>query len=382
MNETVTKIVNLLFAKTVDNEETRALHDEVMNNCQEHYADLVSRGVSEDDAIHEIVVSLKGMEEVIAEYPAAEPEQDIPADAFSKAEMPKMQEFTLDGVKRIRVETVKDSIIVRPSEDHRFNLLYEGENETVVAENVGSTLNISLKRLNADGEKQHTWRDVFQKHEDGSFSFSWLNLARMIEENTKDSHIINVKTASSLVVEIPVGAGYELELNSRGGDVNVSGCETGELKMSSTGGDLKAILPVGTRPAAITMNTASGDITVEGSTGKLIASTMSGDVNITGDYGTVVLKSVSGDVELNGTIASMTASSVSGDVSLHTENTDAQNLHLNSVSGDIELSLPEGSAVNANTNTVSGDVDNRHPAAADARITVNAKTTSGDISIL
>ena len=49
MNETVKKIVDLLFAKTVDNEETRALHDEVMNNCQEHYADLVARGLSEDD---------------------------------------------------------------------------------------------------------------------------------------------------------------------------------------------------------------------------------------------------------------------------------------------------------------------------------------------
>ena len=72
MNDTVKRIVDILFQDTVENEETRALHEEVMNNCQEHYQDLVSRGMSEDEAVGEVVESLKGMKEVIAQYPRKE----------------------------------------------------------------------------------------------------------------------------------------------------------------------------------------------------------------------------------------------------------------------------------------------------------------------
>ena len=69
MNQTVKRIVDLLFEDTVENEETKALHEELMNNCQEHYEDLVRRGLTEDEATGEVVDSLKGMKEVIDEYP-------------------------------------------------------------------------------------------------------------------------------------------------------------------------------------------------------------------------------------------------------------------------------------------------------------------------
>ena len=69
MNQTVKRIVDLLFEDTVENEETRALHEELMNNCQERYHDLISRGLSEEEATGEVVDSLKGMKDVIAEYP-------------------------------------------------------------------------------------------------------------------------------------------------------------------------------------------------------------------------------------------------------------------------------------------------------------------------
>ena len=68
MNQTVKRIVDLLFEDTVENEETRALHEELMNNCQEHYEDLTSRGLTEDEATEEVVDSLKGMKELGEEY--------------------------------------------------------------------------------------------------------------------------------------------------------------------------------------------------------------------------------------------------------------------------------------------------------------------------
>ena len=69
MNQTVKRIVDILFQDVEENEETNALHEELMNNCQEHYQDLIDRGLSEDEAVGEVVESLKGMKDVIAQYP-------------------------------------------------------------------------------------------------------------------------------------------------------------------------------------------------------------------------------------------------------------------------------------------------------------------------
>ena len=385
MNETVKKIVDMLFAKTVDNEETKALHDEVMNNCQEHYADLVARGLSEDDAIHEVIVSLKGMEDVIAEYKIREeaPAQDHSGDTVM-FHMPKCPEFTLDGVKRIKIETASDNIIVQPSENDQINLHYDGMNQTIVAENIGETLKIGLKKLISGQEKQEApktgWRDVFPKHEDGSFSFNLKALGEMIS-NTMGN--VSIGGNGTLTVEIPAGAEYVLEANSRGGDVKVDGCSNiTELKMNSTGGDVSAELDGGMTLREIAMNSTSGDINLEGNADKLTASTISGDVDITGSFGTATLKSVSGDVELNGSVRKLQANSVSGDVTLETENTGEQDLWITSVSGDAEVDLPDDVPVCLSANTGSGDVENRHPNVQDARINIHAKTASGDINVL
>ena len=51
MNATVARIVEIMFQDTEMSEEVQALRDEVMNNCQERYNDMVARGLSEDAAI-------------------------------------------------------------------------------------------------------------------------------------------------------------------------------------------------------------------------------------------------------------------------------------------------------------------------------------------
>ena len=385
MNETVKKIVDLLFAKTVDNEETRALHDEVMNNCQEHYADLVARGLSEDDAIHEVILSLKGMEDVIAEYKIREePEQEAAGDV-TIPNMPEFPEFTLDGVKKIRIETIGDDIVVRPSENNQINISYDGMKQTIVAENAGETLKIGLKKINIEGDQKTdgpktSWRDVFPKHEDGSFSFNLKALGEMISNSMSN---VSIGGDGTLTVEIPAGAEYALEANSRGGDVKVDGCHNiSELKMNSTSGDVKAVLPAEKTLSEITMNSTSGDIMLEGNASKLTASTMSGDVDITGSFGTATLKSVSGDAEMNGAVRKLQANSVSGDVTLETENDGEQELWITSVSGDVEVDLPDDVPVCLSTNTASGEVENQHPNVPDARIKIHAKTASGDINVL
>ena len=65
MNASIQGIIDHMFRDTVDNMETRALHEELLNNCLDHYEDLVSRGMSETEAIDAVVESLKGMKEAL-----------------------------------------------------------------------------------------------------------------------------------------------------------------------------------------------------------------------------------------------------------------------------------------------------------------------------
>ena len=51
MNASIQAIIDHMFRDTADNAETRALHEELLNNCLEHYDDLIGRGMSETDVI-------------------------------------------------------------------------------------------------------------------------------------------------------------------------------------------------------------------------------------------------------------------------------------------------------------------------------------------
>ena len=51
MNDTITKIVALLFEDLEETEETAALHDEILQNCQERYADLTAGGMTADEIL-------------------------------------------------------------------------------------------------------------------------------------------------------------------------------------------------------------------------------------------------------------------------------------------------------------------------------------------
>ena len=65
MNATVQRIVELLFEDLEISAEVQAIKDEVMNNCQERYEDLLAQGLSEDEATGAVVESLKGRVTVI-----------------------------------------------------------------------------------------------------------------------------------------------------------------------------------------------------------------------------------------------------------------------------------------------------------------------------
>ena len=375
MNETVKRIVDLLFDNTVDNEETRALHEEIMNNCQEHYTDLVSRGLSEDDAIHEVIVSLKGMEDVIAEF-RLPPEKASVAD-----ELPSMMEFDTEGVRRVRIETLTEEIVVRTSPDGRFNFRYDGHKRTLDITREGETLRVGLKKLEivpAAAEPQsYTWRDVFPQHENGGFSFDIRAFLGKMQ-----SHV-NVGTGedATLTVELPADFGGTLQALTRSGDMDVSDLDVTELTMNSTGGSVEANMDPNRQLDHVTVNSTGGGITYYGNANQLTASGISSDVDIKGNFGSATVKTVSGDIEFRGTVASLRANSVSGDQTVRVGWTEAAEVRLESVSGDVDLMLPEEMKVDLTVHTTSGDADVDRESEPGAASKVWLKTVSGDIDV-
>ena len=78
MNETVRKLVDIVFRDTEQTEEVQVLYEQVLLDCQERYSDLVKDGMDEDEAIAAVVESLKGMDEILKDYPVREqPEEQM-----------------------------------------------------------------------------------------------------------------------------------------------------------------------------------------------------------------------------------------------------------------------------------------------------------------
>lgn len=132
-NETVERIVNLLFQDVEMTDEVQALYDETMSNCQERYQDMTSRGLSDDDAIAAVVESLKGMEDVISQYPkkseAPEAEEapksaEVPVDDDGDGEQTDFTFHPAD-IGRIEMTMVCDDVHLEESPDGDVHVRFE-----------------------------------------------------------------------------------------------------------------------------------------------------------------------------------------------------------------------------------------------------------------
>jgi hypothetical protein len=138
--------------------------------------------------------------------------------------------------------------------------------------------------------------------------------------------------------------------------------------------DLEIDVP---RGAAISIDTASGNIEAEGLAGEQRYRTASGDLQVRDAAGTLELTSVSGDSEvfLVGPTDLMIRS-VSGDVAV--SGGSLRSLRVGTTSGDIRVDSPILARKGTQIDTLSGDVGLIADAAAGMRI--EAKTVSGDLT--
>ena len=368
MNQTVKRIVDILFQDVAENEETNALHEELMNNCQEHYQDLIARGLSEDEAVSEVVDSLKGMKDVIAQYP----KKDTPAaGAAQKEEGGKTWVFS--GLDKLKVETGDQDIFVGPSADGDIHV-YCDDPEGLKAEATGDGVRITGVK------KTEKAASAFEMPEGQEISFS--GLLNMVGKAIR-TVTTNFIAGPAIRVEVPDGQMKEIELNSRSGDIECSCAMARKMTVRTTSGEI-TLEPVTEKTAEnLLVSTVSGDAEVHGSALECEVNSMSGDVTVDGVFETLELKSTSGEVEFSGSVLELNASSVSGDVGAKVENITLKQITAKSTSGDVEINLPSGlRSVHAECSTVSGECLSRvSDAGSGAAVQIRAKSVSGDVTV-
>lgn len=385
MNATIHGIIDTMFKDTVNTAETRALHEELLNNCLEHYDDLISRGLSETEAIDAVVESLKGMQEVIDEYPkkpGAEKKEEIPAEpAAEPAAAPEkpVEENSRDRVynpadiRKINTELKDGDLTVTPSADGMIHVRCE-QPETVVCLAAGTSLTIRAAHPAAKKPPKVTL-DSGEVNLKGLLEYVGKTL-----ENVASNF---VSQTSDVDLELPEAWIAEMNLTAMSGDIRLKGCGADKLAVHSTSGDLEITLPAGHRSGDINAGTMSGDIDFKGNANEAVFASMSGDVTAEGEFINARIKSTSGDARLNGCARDVRAHSVSGDARIVLKNADARNIDAASTSGDVEIYVPdEVPGIHAQMTTVSGSTRCRFAdAGSAAALKISAKSVSGDVRI-
>lgn len=397
MNDTITKIVNLLFADVVENEETMAMREEILNNCQERYQDLVSGGVEPETATAAIVESLKGMEEIISQYPKKSVE-NMPADeqAFREAGFGAVAqdyleeaytarenadgEYVFPGadVKSISIGLMNDDLIMGVSDDGMVHVLSNGNLKQLRAILSGGNLRIERLVDEDDPEADSGFHmDVHASNLGELFQsiFSNFTLKKLV------NGIARLNDSMEITLLVPETCAISVNITSTNGDVTAEDVRMNDFHMTSTSGDVEMRDVV---MNSLRMTTTSGDVdlsTVE-VLGEMQLRTTSGDISFDGSCKNVVINTVSGDVDMNATLETAEIKTVSGDVDVTSEDATIRVFNAKSTSGDLTLTLPEGVPVEAHCRSVSGYVNQSHTSHSDsAWVSVQMQTVSGNISV-
>ena len=289
MNDTITKIVALLFEDLEETEETAALHDEILQNCQERYADLTAGGMTADEATKAVIDSLNGMQEMLADYPRKNARTAAPQAPVSPMEAEETEtahgEEEDDADERTELYTDvhytelrlgSADLQVRRSPDETVRLTFHDPNHVLNARTEGDRLIVERQ---ANGAKPASSRHI--KMDSG---FKWngnLNqlmnsVSKMISGISKELGSMGFSSGEELTLEIPDGLFLQAETSS--GDALLEGLTLEELSFRTASGDLT--LEDVVVENSLRLVTKSGDARWSGSAVQAEISSASGNLTL------------------------------------------------------------------------------------------------------
>lgn len=434
MNDTVARIVELMFQDVEMNEETSAIRDEVMDNCQERYNDLVASGMEEDEAISAVVESLNGMEDVLRPYkrrkrhapvrvyererikvevhedgdPDEEDEdddddddedlddfdddedddealEDIDDDEDDEDDEDDDEEdedperfvtFPASEISRIELHLTAEDVTLERSGDGDYHVLWNDEDSPHIGVSAceGKLLidhQVEEEADECDREKAQSARDAENRLKDSMKDFVRTRNGRLeLDFSTLNGVLRSLN--SSIRSAIRNGSSF----NYGDGEVTIQVPEQAvpHTQLCTTSGDVRID---NVTMADLSITTTSGDVEIEQCEDQHMQTahivTTSGAVDDVTLYADEVnIRTTSGDVD-DATLRAHTVAigTTSGDV--EDVNIHAKEVNVGTVSGDVEADIH---ADNASVRTTSGDAE------VDGRMqTLNVSTVSGDVEV-
>ena len=386
MNEKVNQMVELLFKDILPSEEVQALHDEVLNNCQDRFADLIRSGLSEEESLAAVMESLKGMDDVLKDYPRAqekpaEPAGDSGAAAAEKAKPePTLMHFSPEDIRAIDAQLTDADIEIQVS-DSEFSL--ETKGDVRIALEKDGTLRLWQESVPGALFKGISWEDSFNSFERFGDALNQLgqNLSTLM---SRGFGLAAMAQENLVLLKLPRSIHPDARLRTTSGDILWKDVIPGSVFiLRSTSGDIRVFTDPKLQLPSVQISTMSGDAEVVLSAEEAKISSVSGDVDWNGDAGFLELNSTSGDVEAVGSIRKTVVNTTSGDLSLELISNQPAEVTVNSVSGDIDVRLPASvEEICASLKSVSGNIRRQGVELADeADIHVRANTVSGSLKV-
>jgi len=154
---------------------------------------------------------------------------------------------------------------------------------------------------------------------------------------------------SSASGDLDVEASNEIEASAASGDISLEG-SSGEVRVTTASGDAELEEVSGT----ITISTASGDIEAKSLSGELTASTASGRIELSSLTGEITATAASGRVRINRATGSLEIVAASADVDVSQLVLTGESSFV-SASGDVEVSLAATAEHDLTLTSASGD---------------------------
>jgi Putative adhesin len=165
-------------------------------------------------------------------------------------------------------------------------------------------------------------------------------------------------------VELSVPAASRLEIHSTSGNIMLEGV-TGRVRAASVDGSIEV---VGT-PTDVEARSVSGSVAIKGARGEVRANTVSGRIDIDARGSEVSTRTVSGPTKVaGGAFARLEMQSVSGSLECDAEPAKGGSFDLHSHSGSVRLTVPKG---------VTGNVEVRRGHAPPESITDSGPQPGG-----
>ncbi len=393
MNDTVARIVEIMFQDVEMNDEVSAIRDEVMNNCQERYNDLVSSGMDEDDAVAAVVESLKGMDEVLAPYKRRE---ERPAGKWHYV-------YNDTQVQKIELYLVNEDVTIEPSADDMYHVKWDGDETPLVQCDVANGVMKIDRKPEETFVRRNERKQIHVDMKNGETSIDGLddaieNLTRSVDNTLKSvgaalqnlfsgkGEGINIKlhfNDGGVTIQVPKSSVPEVRVLTTSGDVSISNAAMQTLNITTTSGDIDIDLKEDQHMPHAAIRTTSGDVDATVFAEEASITTISGDSEIEGRIGRLHAASTSGDIDVRADVKNMSFKSISGDVDMAFDSDELREVSGSTISGDIDIDLPAGfGMMGIQTRTRSGDA-HTHYATNGLGPTVSGSVSSisGDITI-